>query len=260
MRTLFTTSNLDRQRRAARSRWRVALHSAWLVPLLLFPLAYVTIRPVSPEKLKEFFGGGPTVPSNLKLDGIARIETQGGGTVGTGFLVAENLLLTAAHVTGADPAPVVIFSYGKPEEIRMNGKVVASGYESFIKTKENGDDWALVELATARPAGHVYLLDDSSLAKETQRVWAVGFPLGGDLNVSGGVVSGLRKDSIVTDAAIDHGYSGGPLFSADSNLVLGIIASVAVDPGDNSRSQSLHFAVPINDVAAKCEKAGRPIK
>lgn len=255
MPTLFTTKNLDRYRRASRWRWRLAFHSVWLVPLLLLPFGFVTARGIEPSRV---FGGGSKIPENLKLDGVARIEAD--SRLGTGFLVAENVVLTAAHVTEATASITVVFNFGKPDEARISGKIIASGYDAFRKSNDIQDDWALVEIETPRSTEHVYGLDDSSLAQQTQRVWAVGFPLGGDLNVSGGVVSGVREDRIVTDAAIDPGYSGGPLFSADSGLVLGIISSVAVDPRDQSRAQSLHFAVPINDVADKCDRAGRPIK
>lgn len=77
-----------------------------------------------------------------------------------------------------------------------------------------------------------------------EHVYAVGAPLGLELTLSDGLISGLRggltnNRLIQTTAAVSHGSSGGGLFDADGALV-GIISSSISD------GQNLNFAIPID--------------
>ena len=85
------------------------------------------------------------------------------------------------------------------------------------------------------------------------KVIAIGNPLGLGGSVSSGIVSGLNRDIrttpfddfIQTDAAINHGNSGGPLFDRRGE-VIGINTAI-YSPTATSGSIGISFALPIND-------------
>src|SRR6476646_5493024 len=68
---------------------------------------------------------------------------------------------------------------------------------------------------------------DSTKLQIGEPVFAIGNPLGIGTSVSGGIISGLNRnvqdspydDYIQTDAAINHGNSGGPLVNLDGEVV-----------------------------------------
>jgi putative serine protease PepD len=86
-----------------------------------------------------------------------------------------------------------------------------------------------------------------------QGVVAIGSPFGLQETVTSGIVSALHRqmrspngytiaDSIQTDAAINHGNSGGPLLDTNGD-VIGINAQIAGNSGGN---EGVGFAVPSN--------------
>ncbi len=85
---------------------------------------------------------------------------------------------------------------------------------------------------------------------------AIGSPFGLEETVTSGIVSALHRsmtapnrftinDSIQTDAAINHGNSGGPLLNS-SGEVIGVNAQIAGDTGANV---GVGFAIPSNTVS-----------
>jgi serine protease Do len=85
-------------------------------------------------------------------------------------------------------------------------------------------------------------------------VIAIGSPFGFDNTVTAGIVSSVNRDImespfddyIQTDAAINHGNSGGPLFNIAGEVVG--MTSVLYAPGNYSGSVGLGFAIPSNDL------------
>jgi serine protease Do len=98
------------------------------------------------------------------------------------------------------------------------------------------------------------------------RVLAIGNPLGLQGTVTSGIVSALHRDLsgpydefIQTDAAINHGNSGGPLFNTKGE-VIGINNQIFSD-SPTSGSIGLGFAIPSNDVQfllQQVRRYGRP--
>ncbi len=78
-----------------------------------------------------------------------------------------------------------------------------------------------------------------------EKVYAIGAPLGLELSISDGLVSGERRHGthtwLQTTAAISPGSSGGGLFNAQGQLVGITTASIA-------DGQNLNFAIPVDDV------------
>ena len=114
-------------------------------------------------------------------------------------------------------------------------------------------DLALLKVTPESPLPTVRF-GDSDLVQIADPVMAIGNPLGLSGSVTQGIVSALNRDIsdtpfddyIQTDAAINHGNSGGPLFNARGE-VIGMNTAI-VSPEANSGSIGLGFAIPSNDV------------
>jgi S1-C subfamily serine protease len=98
-------------------------------------------------------------------------------------------------------------------------------------------------------------LGSSSGVKVGDAVVAIGNPFGLERTVTAGIVSALQREItapngfaidqvIQTDAAINHGNSGGPLLNADGR-VIGVNAQIETETGGNV---GIGFAIPIDTV------------
>jgi S1-C subfamily serine protease len=169
---------------------------------------------------------------------------------GSGFVVSRHgYVLTNAHViTTAPEQPVeratrvfVEFSNGD----RVDGDIV--GYDLFSD----------VGLVKVDPASHDLAplpLGTSSNVVVGEPVAAIGSPFGNENSLSVGVVSATQRsissvtseydltDAIQTDAAINHGNSGGPLLDG-AGRVIGINAQIRSNTGGG---EGVGFAVPID--------------
>ena len=95
-------------------------------------------------------------------------------------------------------------------------------------------------------------LGDSSELAVGDGVVAIGSPFGLEQTVTAGIVSALERqmeapngftinDSIQTDAAINHGNSGGPLLDLEGRVV-GVNAQISSESGGND---GVGFAIPV---------------
>ena len=156
---------------------------------------------------------------------------------GSGFIVdPSGVILTNDHVVEGAYHIQVMFSDG----VRVPGRVLAA--TSIV-------DLALVKVDT-RHALTAVRWADSDKVQIGDPVLAIGNPLSIGLSVSAGIVSALNRnimdspydDFIQTDAAINHGNSGGPLFNR-SGEVIGIDSAI-ISP--TTGSVGLGFALPSN--------------
>ena len=132
--------------------------------------------------------------------------------LGSGFVISEDgFIVTNNHVIeGADEVLIEFFSGEElPAEI--------------VGTDPN-TDIALLKVESDEPLPFVSF-GDSDTARVGDWVMAMGNPLGQGFSVSAGIVSarnralsGTYDDYIQTDAAINRGNSGGPLFNMDELL------------------------------------------
>jgi serine protease Do len=180
---------------------------------------------------------------------------------------------TSATAT-AVAAPSTQVSYGPKTErgsgliidpsgvILTNNHVVAGAYDVHVMLSDGASvpgrilatapksDLALVKIDPQQPLTAVRWAD-SDKVQIGDIVLAIGNPLGIGLSVSAGIVSALNRDLmdtpyddfIQTDAAINHGNSGGPLFNS-SGEVIGIDTAI-ISP--TTGSVGLGFAIPSND-------------
>jgi S1-C subfamily serine protease len=185
------------------------------------------------------------------FDGAGAADASGGQ--GSGFVVSPaGTVLTSAHVvttagqgghTSAARTVYVEFADGD----RVPARIV--GYDLF-------DDVAVLHVDPALHAMNAVPLGDSARVVVGQPVAAIGSPFGNTDSLSVGVVSAVRRsipsittqydliDAIQTDAPINHGNSGGPLFDARGR-VIGINAQIR-SSGTNSGFEGVGFAVPID--------------
>lgn len=238
-----------------RSSQVLSSYLGFAIGLLVINVALIILAMRTPSKGAD--------PEGFALAGVVKIQTTSGS--GSGFLVAEDLVLTAAHVVEAVGNGVtVIFETGA----QVPGNVIASGYnelQNFVNadgTISEGatqHDWALVRLSTPQdPALILFLGDSGVMSIGEDEVWAVGYPGGADHNVSAGILSGRDANELRTDAPIDPGHSGGALVSVKQKAVVGILVSVPIIGGTGA--QSVHNAVPIETAIDKCQQAGFPIE
>jgi serine protease Do len=157
---------------------------------------------------------------------------------GSGFFIdASGVILTNFHVIDGAYNIHVTLSDGT----HLPGRILATAARI---------DLALVKVDTTHPISVVHWAD-SDKVQIADPVFAIGNPLGIGLSVTAGIVSALNRnimdtpfdDFIQTDAAINHGNSGGPLFNRNGE-VIGVDTAI-VSP--TSGSVGLGFAIPTND-------------
>lgn len=136
-----------------------------------------------------------------------------GKALGSGFVISEDgYIVTNNHVIEkADEISIEFFS-GKT----LDAKVVGTDLNTDI---------ALLKVESDEPLPFVPF-GDSDKMRVGDWVMAMGNPLGQGFSVSAGIVSarnralsGQYDDFIQTDAAINRGNSGGPLFNMDGQVV-----------------------------------------
>ncbi|MBU2943132.1 DegQ family serine endoprotease [Shimia thalassica] len=133
--------------------------------------------------------------------------------LGSGFVISEDgYVVTNNHVIdGADEILIEFFS-GEELPAKLIGK-------------DPNTDIALLKVESDKPLPYVSF-GNSDTARVGDWVVAMGNPLGQGFSVSAGIVSarnralsGSYDDYIQTDAAINRGNSGGPLFNMDGEVV-----------------------------------------
>ncbi len=169
---------------------------------------------------------------------------------GSGFLIDSNgTIVTNNHVVNGAKTVSITMDDGTVLPARVIGHDKAS-------------DLAVLKVKANHPLPFINL-GDSNAAQPGAWVIAVGNPFGLGGTVTAGIVSARGRDIgegsydsfIQTDAAINQGNSGGPLFTQDGRVV-GINSSIISPSGG---SIGIGFAIPSNtvkSVVAQLEKSG----
>ena len=169
-------------------------------------------------------------------------------SVGTGVVIVDTgTILTNFHVVVGAPRLRVEFADGLEADASIIGLEPEQDL-AVLKAKSIPDD---LVAATMRSTRDLAVGD---------RVVAVGFPFGIGPSASAGIVSGLRREFrspegerlltnlIQFDAAANPGNSGGPLVTADGE-VIGIVTAI-MNPTDQRVFIGIGFAVPIETAAS----------
>ena len=179
-----------------------------------------------------------TAPAVVK---VLNTIGQGQQASGSGVFISEDgYLITNNHVVEGQSRLQVIYADGSYHEAELIGT------DAFA-------DLAVLRVRDAVPA--VAALGDSDALQPGETVIAIGSPLGDFQNsVTVGVVSALNRTVdrmeglIQTDAAINHGNSGGPLINTNGEIVGINTLVVRGDQGSLDMAQGLGFAVSSNIV------------
>ncbi len=189
-------------------------------------------------------------------------QGQGGGdnppaarraqSLGSGFIVdASGYVVTNNHVIeGADEVSVTL----------QDNTVL----KATIVGRDESGDIALLKVKSDKPLPTVDF-GDSSQSRVGDWVLAIGNPFGLGGTVTAGIVSargrdihqGQYDDFIQTDAAINRGNSGGPLFNMDGQ-VIGINTAIFSPSGG---SIGIGFSIPSNmakNIVAQLKQFGHP--
>tara|TARA_B100000886_G_scaffold157067_1_gene107014 strand:+ start:435 stop:1586 length:1152 start_codon:yes stop_codon:yes gene_type:complete len=157
---------------------------------------------------------------------------------GSGFIFADGLVMTNAHVVSGSDKVIVGLTNGK----KLKAKVLGQDFFTDIAVLqiEGRGPWPKAQLG------------DSTKIKVGEWAIAVGNPFGLENTVTLGIISNLKRnvsqlgiydkklELIQTDAAINPGNSGGPLLNSKGE-VIGINTLIRSGPG-----AGLSFAIPIN--------------
>ena len=229
----------------------------WLGPKQ-FKLTQENINAAVEHSLQEVVLPSPAakayetiLPSVVRVNGYVidpktKLETPYG--VGTGVVIVDNgTILTNLHVVSGAEKIKVTFMDGSESEAHIEG-VRPEHDLAVIRAHVIPDDMMAATMASSEklvPGDHVF---------------AVGFPFGIGPSISAGVVSGLKRDFmspegkrqlsnlIQFDAAANPGNSGGPLVTAEGEVV-GIVTAI-LNPNEQRTFIGIGFAVPIESAAS----------
>ena len=187
--------------------------------------------------------GTLSVQSIYRLANKGVVEITAGQGQGSGFVYdSDGHIITNDHVVDGTSSVSVRF---------WNGKTFTA---PVVGTDASTD---LAVLKVDAPVSQLFplTLGDSSNLVVGDQVVAIGSPFGLEGTVTSGIVSALHREmtspnhfaidnSIQTDAAINHGNSGGPLLNAQGKVV-GVNAQIESNSGGN---EGVGFAIPSNTV------------
>ena len=176
--------------------------------------------------------------SALPFGGSQEQQAQGSGFV----YDTRGDIVTNEHVVDGATSVTVTFWNGAKYKARVVGKDAST-------------DLAVVRVNAPSSLLQPLTLGDSGSVQVGDGVVAIGSPFGLAETVTSGIVSALHRqitspngfgidNSIQTDAAINHGNSGGPLLNSRGQ-VIGVTSQIESDSGGND---GVGFAVPSNTV------------
>jgi putative serine protease PepD len=241
----------------------VAIISALLAGALGGALGFVAaVKRASPRVVIGASASAPPSRPTTSLAGIVSrvmpsvVTVKGHGlqgeSLGSGFVISSlGYILTNEHVVTdiPDRAVTVVFA----DSATVPGRVVGRDAESDIAViKVDRPSLTPVELANS---------DSVAVGDE---VIAIGSPLALSGTVTAGIVSAIDRTmethdvggesryyaAIQTDAAVNRGNSGGPLFDMAGRVIgMNSVIKSVVDGGDESGNIGIAFAIPINQAA-----------
>ena len=190
------------------------------------------------QKSEDLEGGDVVNLKNLPENKQITPLEQEHYAMGSGFLLDEDgYIITNSHVIDhADKINVIL-----SDNSQHQAKVIGT---------DNKTDLALIKIDTDKKLMPV-TLGDSDKIRVGDWILAIGNPFGLGGSVTAGIVSAKSRDIesgpydnfIQTDASINQGSSGGPMFNLDGE-VIGINAAIFSTTGGN---MGISFAIPVNN-------------
>lgn len=163
---------------------------------------------------------------------------------GTGFIIANNIIVTCAHI-----------SYNSPN---MSGILANSDEIYEFETLYTVPAWdiALITTKSVKFWSQVQPLQLGMMSNEQDKIQVVGFPFGSEnMRITEGIISGYQFEKLAfsgrnallmqIDVSINGGNSGGPVIYTDAeqeNTVIGMVCQGRTGEGQQAQS----FALPVN--------------
>jgi len=185
--------------------------------------------------------------------------TREAQSLGSGFIIsADGYVVTNNHVIQPD-------GRAELEEVTVT-LVDGTEYPAEVVGRDQASDLAVLKIKRSQPFPFVHF-GDSSLARVGDWVVAIGNPFNLGGTVTSGIISAVYRNTntggaydryIQTDASINRGNSGGPLFDMQGN-VIGINNAIFSPSGG---SVGIGFAIPAETAAPIVDKliAGEEIE
>ncbi|HZT94855.1 MAG TPA: trypsin-like peptidase domain-containing protein [Gaiellaceae bacterium] len=163
---------------------------------------------------------------------------------GSGFVIdTKGDILTAEHVVAGANSIKVQFEDGSTAKATLVGS-------------DKTTDTAVIHVDATPSQVHPLTLGSSASVQPGEAVVAIGSPFRLPETMTAGIVSATGRtitapngfsitDAIQTDAAINHGNSGGPLIDVATNTVIGINDQI-LNAGDTQDNAGVGFAAPID--------------
>jgi serine protease Do len=220
-----------------------ALLAAWfsLIVVATVPVSVTAQAPLVGDVFKKVIPSVAVIRArasdvSTRTGSVSRVKDAGSGVL----ISADGKVMTAAHVVQAMEEITVEFLGSAP----VSGRVIAS---------EPAADVSIIQLERVPPGARVASVADSSKVAIGDRVIVVGAPYGLSYSLSAGLISARYAPNTVyqafplaeffqTDAAINTGNSGGPMFNM-AGQVIGVVSHLISKSGG---SEGLGFVVTIN--------------
>jgi S1-C subfamily serine protease len=185
-------------------------------------------------------------------------EVQRQQALGSGFVISKaGYIVTNYHVVQGAKQIEVSFSNNE----RVKARIVGT---------DPSTDLAVLQVKVSSRALTPLSLGNSDAVRVGDAVVAIGNPFGLDRTVTAGIVSALQRpiqapngftiDHVIqTDAALNHGNSGGPLIDAEGD-VIGVNSQIETGSSGSSGNVGIGFAIPSNTVkgvVAQLIKSGK---
>jgi serine protease Do len=167
-------------------------------------------------------------------------ELNNVSSVGSGFIVSDDgYIVTNSHVV----------SDGDKIFVNHNG----ARYQAELIGDDSFQDVAVLKINSDKKLPFVEIRPGVE-TKIGERVMVVGNPYNLGISVSTGIISALNRsvrdteyrNLIQTDAPINRGNSGGPMFNFRGDIIG--ITSLIFSPNNSGENIGIGFAVPIDDV------------
>jgi S1-C subfamily serine protease len=175
-------------------------------------------------------------------------------SLGSGVIIdPAGFVVTNAHVLTASLGENLQIDKVSPKVRLRDGKK----FDARVLSLDYSNDLAVLQILAPGPFPSVALATSSDLMIGETAV-AVGNPYGYENSVTAGIISGTGKtltlpsgqqfkDFIQTDASLNAGNSGGPLFNIKGDLI-GINELIARDPEHGWRAEGIGIAIPSDRV------------
>lgn len=200
-------------------------------------------NPFAGTPFADLFGGGG--------QGDGGPQTREAQSLGSGFIIsADGFVVTNNHVITAE-------GQGEVESITVT-MPDGTEYPAKLMGRDSASDLAVLKIASPRPLPFVKF-GDSRAARVGDWILAIGNPFGLGGSVSSGIISAVTRSTgqgtaydryLQTDAAINRGNSGGPMFDMKGQ-VIGINNAIYSPTGG---SVGIGFAIPAETAAPIVER------